>query len=124
MKLSFSEFFFFVFFLSIGVVIFLSIIYYVERDLFGIKFVIILELFWWVVVIMIILGYGDMILKFWEGRIVGLFCVISGVFMIVFLVLVIVSNFLFYYFYVKVRLKLFKRKRFLIIGVVNVFKVV
>lgn len=116
--------FFLVFFFSIGVVIFLSIIYYVEKDICDIKFIIILVFFWWVVVIMMMFGYGDMVLEFWEGKIVGFFCVISGVFMIVFLVLVIVSNFLLYYFYVKVRFKLLKRKRLLVIGVVNVFKVV
>lgn len=56
---------------------------------------------------MIIVGYGDMYFVMLFGKLVGCICVISGVFMIVLLVFVVVSNFLLYNFYVKVKLKLF-----------------
>lgn len=123
LKSSFSELFLLAFFLSIGVVIFSSIIYYAERDLPGTKFVTIPESFWWAVVTMTTLGYGDMTPKSWEGRIVGSLCAISGVLMIALPVPVIVSNFSLYYSHAKARLKLPKRKRPLIIGAANALKV-
>lgn len=54
---------------------------------------------WWVIVIMIIVGYGDMVLKMYVGMFVGVLCVLLGVLIIVFLVFVIVSNFVLFYFY-------------------------
>lgn len=58
---------------------------------------------------MIMVGYGDMFLMILLGKLVGCVCVISGVFMIVLLVFVVVSNFLLYNFYVKVKFKFFLR---------------
>lgn len=53
----------------------------------------ILDVFWWVVVFMIIVGYGDVYFKGIFGKLVGSFIVIFGLLVIVFLVLVIVMNF-------------------------------
>lgn len=47
-----------------GVILFLSVVYYVEignED--DNDFLSILYLFWWVIIMMIIVGYGDMIFK-------------------------------------------------------------
>lgn len=123
LKSSCSELFLLAFFLSIGVVIFSSIIYYAEKDIPLTKFTTIPASFWWAVVTMTTLGYGDMTPESWEGKIVGSFCAISGVLMIALPVPVIVSNFSLYYSHAKARLKLPKRKRPLIIGAANALKV-
>ena len=123
LKSSCSELFLLGFFLSIGVVIFSSIIYYAEKDLKDTKFTTIPHSFWWAVVTMTTLGYGDMSPKSWEGKIVGSFCAVSGVLMIALPVPVIVSNFSLYYSHAKARLKLPKRKRPLIIGAANALKI-
>lgn len=123
LRSSCSELFLLAFFLSIGVVIFSSIIYYAEKDIVGTKFTTIPASFWWAVVTMTTLGYGDMAPESWEGKIVGSFCAISGVLMIALPVPVIVSNFSLYYSHAKARLKLPKRKRPLIIGAANALKV-
>lgn len=123
LKSSCSELFLLAFFLSIGVVIFSSIIYYAEKDIPKTKFTTIPESFWWAVVTMTTLGYGDMAPESWEGKIVGSFCAISGVLMIALPVPVIVSNFSLYYSHAKARLKLPRRKRPLIIGAANALKV-
>ena len=123
LKSSCSELFLLAFFLSIGVVIFSSIIYYAEKDIVNTKFTTIPASFWWAVVTMTTLGYGDMAPESWEGKIVGSFCAISGVLMIALPVPVIVSNFSLYYSHAKARLKLPKRKRPLIIGAANALKV-
>lgn len=97
---SVCEFFFLILFLIIGVVLFVSLIYYWEKGEKNIKFYDILNCFWWVVVIMMIVGYGDMVFVIFMGKFIGSICVVCGVLMIVFLVLVIVNNFFLYYFYV------------------------
>lgn len=123
LRSSCSELFLLAFFLSIGVVIFSSVIYYAEKDIHDTKFTTIPASFWWAVVTMTTLGYGDMAPESWEGKIVGSFCAISGVLMIALPVPVIVSNFSLYYSHAKARLKLPKRKRPLIIGAANALKV-
>lgn len=94
------ELFLLILFLIIGVVLFVSLIYYWEKDVFDMKFCDILNCFWWVVVIMMIVGYGDMVFIMFMGKFIGSICVVCGVLMIVFLVFVIVNNFFLYYFYV------------------------
>lgn len=68
-------------------------VYYVENGDEEILFISILDVFWWVLVIMIIVGYGDMYFKIFWGKFVGFGCVLCGVLVIVLFVLVIVFNF-------------------------------
>lgn len=56
-------------------------------------FISILDVFWWVIVIMIIVGYGDMFLKLIFGYFVGGVCVFLGMFILVMLVVIFVMNF-------------------------------
>lgn len=91
MKVSINELFLFLFVVIFGVVIFVCLVYYMEiffDEKFDFEYI--LFVFWWVFIIMIIVGYGDMILSMGFGYIVGFMCVISGVLVIVFLVFVIV----------------------------------
>lgn len=72
-------------------------IYFVENEVNIEMFLSILEFFWWVIVIVIILGYGDVVFVIKVGKIIGVMCVICGVIIIVFLVFVIGSNFSYFY---------------------------
>lgn len=123
LKSSCSELFLLAFFLSIGVVIFSSIIYYAEKDVAKSHFKTIPHGFWWAVVTMTTLGYGDMVPLTWQGQIVGSLCAVSGVLMIALPVPVIVSNFSLYYSHAKARMNLPKRKRPLIFGAASALRV-
>ncbi|KXJ12126.1 potassium voltage-gated channel subfamily A member 2 [Exaiptasia diaphana] len=86
-----------IFFLFISVVLFASAVYYAEEGSDESKFSSIPDAFWWAVVTMTTVGYGDMYpVTFW-GKVVGSICAISGVLTIALPVPVIVSNFNFFY---------------------------
>ncbi|KAK3747604.1 hypothetical protein QZH41_003605 [Actinostola sp. cb2023] len=86
-----------IFFLFISVVLFASAVYYAEEGSTESKFSSIPDAFWWAVVTMTTVGYGDMYpVTFW-GKVVGSICAISGVLTIALPVPVIVSNFNYFY---------------------------
>lgn len=86
-----------IFFLFISVVLFASAVYYAEEESPHSKFNSIPDAFWWAVVTMTTVGYGDMYpVTFW-GKVVGSICAISGVLTIALPVPVIVSNFNYFY---------------------------
>ena len=67
-----------VFFLIIGVILFSSMVYFVELDTEESDFESIIHGFWYVIITMTTVGYGDQIPKTNLGRIVGSFCAIAG----------------------------------------------
>ena len=87
-----------IFFMIIVVVLFSSAIYYAEGQTYeGSDFSSIPGAFWWSVVTMTTVGYGDKYPKTWQGKLVGSICALSGVLTIALPVPVIVSNFTYFY---------------------------
>ncbi|XP_056134726.1 potassium voltage-gated channel subfamily C member 1-like [Lampris incognitus] len=119
LRASTNEFLLLIIFLALGVLIFATMIYYAERisakpndprasDHTHFKNIPIG--FWWAVVTMTTLGYGDMYPQTWSGMLVGALCALAGVLTIAMPVPVIVNNFGMYYSLAMAKQKLPKKK--------------
>ncbi|XP_029453029.1 potassium voltage-gated channel subfamily C member 2 isoform X2 [Rhinatrema bivittatum] len=123
LRASTNEFLLLIIFLALGVLIFATMIYYAER--IGAnpndpsasnhtQFKNIPIGFWWAVVTMTTLGYGDMYPQTWSGMLVGALCALAGVLTIAMPVPVIVNNFGMYYSLAMAKQKLpRKRKKYI-----------
>ncbi|KAK3101258.1 hypothetical protein FSP39_002216 [Pinctada imbricata] len=97
LKASMRELALLMFFLFIGVILFSSAVYFAEADADNSHFRSIPHAFWWAVVTMTTVGYGDMRpIGVW-GKLVGSLCAVAGVLTIALPVPVIVSNFNYFY---------------------------
>ncbi|XP_077355040.1 A-type voltage-gated potassium channel KCND2-like, partial [Festucalex cinctus] len=88
-----SELGFLLFSLTMAIIIFATVMFYAEKSSKGSAFTSIPAAFWYTIVTMTTLGYGDMVPKTIMGKIVGSICSLSGVLVIALPVPVIVSNF-------------------------------
>ncbi|XP_034019638.1 potassium voltage-gated channel subfamily D member 2 [Thalassophryne amazonica] len=88
-----SELGFLLFSLTMAIIIFATVMFYAEKGSTATKFTSIPAAFWYTIVTMTTLGYGDMVPKTIMGKIFGSICSLSGVLVIALPVPVIVSNF-------------------------------
>uniref|UniRef100_A0A3B4A1U4 BTB domain-containing protein n=1 Tax=Periophthalmus magnuspinnatus TaxID=409849 RepID=A0A3B4A1U4_9GOBI len=120
LRASTNEFLLLIIFLALGVLIFATMIYYAER--IGANpndprasehthFKNIPIGFWWAVVTMTTLGYGDMYPQTTSGMLVGALCALAGVLTIAMPVPVIVNNFGMYYSLAMAKQKLPKKNK-------------
>ena len=123
-KASAKELILLILFLLITVLIFASCIYYAEsveeNDLNDFKNIPVG--FWWAVVTMTTLGYGDMYPRTGFGYLVGGLCAVAGVLVLALPVPVIVNNFALYYSHAQARLKLPKKKKRVLVGAADQLK--
>lgn len=98
--------------LLIPVILFSSIVYFVEDhfDRNNTKFRSIPHSFWWSLITITTVGYGDMHPVTWLGKVVGSMCAICGVLIVALPVSIIGSNFSLFYTHAQARLKLPKKK--------------
>lgn len=97
LKASISELGMLVFFLLIAVILFSSAIYYAEESVNKAHFRSIPDAFWYSLVTMTTVGYGDKAPITLLGKVIGSLCAVSGVLTIALPVPVIVANFEFFY---------------------------
>ncbi|KAA0195945.1 Potassium voltage-gated channel protein Shaker [Fasciolopsis buskii] len=97
LRASFRELGLLSFFLFVCVVLFSAAVYFAEIDATEEQFPSIIDAFWWAVITMTTVGYGDMRPVTMFGKIVGSMCAIAGVLTIALPVPVIVSNFNYFY---------------------------
>ena len=108
--------------LLIPVVIFSSLVYAAEFHISSkttgetTKFTSIPQTFWWCLITMTTVGYGDFYPKTWPGQIIGSVCAICGLLIVALPISVIGSNFNLYYAHVRARLSLPKKNRTLLQG--------
>ena len=94
LRASFSELMLLVWFMALGILLFSSLIYYAESQE---EYDSIPSWFWWALITMTTVGYGDMYPTSIIGKFVGSMCAMCGVLMIGFTVPALVNNFMLYY---------------------------
>ncbi|KAL9962984.1 hypothetical protein ACROYT_G032143 [Oculina patagonica] len=65
--------------LIINVILFSSVVYYVENDVKDTDFESIPDAFWWTIITMTAVGYGDKVPKGALGKLIGAICAVSGI---------------------------------------------
>ena len=92
-----SELMMLIFFLILGVIVFSSAVFYCEEGQEDTKFRSILDAFWYSLVTMTTVGYGDIVPTTPHGKVVGSLCALVGGLTLTLPVPVIVSKFEFFY---------------------------
>lgn len=126
LRASANELLLLIVFVGLGVLISSSLVYYAEKwvaeDTAKNDFESIPVGFWWAVVTMTTVGYGDKVPRTWLGCIIGAITSVVGVLTLALPVPVIVNNFALYYTHAQANKKLPKKRRRVLVGAADALK--
>ena len=119
LKASLRELLLLLIILIIPVILFASFLHEFEQDNGKGTFESIPASFWWAIITMTTVGYGDLVPTTAAGKVIGSICAICGVLIVALPVSVIGNNFSTFYEHAQARLSLPRKKRRLIMGDAN-----
>ena len=81
-KSNYKELGLLILFLGMGAIMFSSLVYVFENDIGGTSFRTMLDAYWWALITMTTVGYGDVVPTSFAGKMVGCACAVFGVLVI------------------------------------------